>query len=730
MAFTFWDPAGDEPVYASRLNQGAFWHADDLTDLEDTDTTDLPNNAKVLVENDSLSPVASIYLYDKTATDTADGVYIVEPDTGGGRFFRQVGNMDAKQVNLTSHGFTAPALLNKSSGDIRLTIDDGLPKDVTAQTSSPVCARFNAAGTKMFVMSTAGVLYQYSTTATNQAQGATYDSVSHTFGTDYQYFCFNSDDSKIYLTYDNGATEAVEAFSLGTPGTIASVGSSLGTFDPGGANPRGLCMNAAETRIYVVNNNSLDIREITLATPDDITTASSTGTFPFSPEFTDPLDLALTEDGLTAYLLNTNRIYECKFVTAGDIDTFGTPDISFGTGFTTCLGLSITRDASESRLVITDDNSNNIETFTRSTETWVLADASNPLKCMDTWFLTSVTDSNNFIVTKTGTVTITDHGLRGASNPIFSTTDVDDTDWQSLTITQHTWGSAQKIQGVSAGDWIRLQILPGASHQSINSGVYPVTAVDASGLYIRYNNPSIDANTYDLTGLDDTNNRVTVYGAGKPGDVLYASEVPGYLSPFPANGGHVEMPVATIVDANTIRVHCPVGIPPASRNRVIAQFIGRSVSAITDLIGHQRALMLNPQNWKLKVSYNVDDEASHMRIRFANATHRGGEKRRFDSATPAIDNSTSASTFSESAITRADLDLEMEAIGGSDRKSGWGMLVFDGELLHWESQGFSDDGSFAHMAQYYRCDMREAVLSACGVGSAAHVFDITIQRMT
>lgn len=730
MTFAFWDPAGDEPVYASRLNAGSLWEVDDIAELEATDATDLPTNSKVLVQDDGVSPVASLYLYNKSSSDTADGFSIVEPDVGGGRYFRQVGSMDAKQVNLASHGFTAPALLNKSSGDIRLIVDDGLPKDVTAQTGNPVCAQFNAAGTKLFVMGSLGIIYQYSTSVAHQAQGASYDSVFHDFGTDYQYFCFNSDDSKIYLTYDNGATEAVEAFSLGTPGTIASVGSSLGTFDPGGANPRGLCMSADETRIYVVNNNSLDIREITLGTADDITTASSTGTFPLSPEFTSPLDLALTEDGLTAYLLDSNTIYECTFGTAGDIDTFGTPDISFSTGFTTCLGLSITRDASETRLVVTDDNSNNIETFTRSVEGWELADASNPLKCMDTWFLTSVVDSSNFIVTKTGTVTISDHGLRGASNPIFSTTDVDDTDWQSTTITQHTWGSAQKLQGIVAGDWIRMQILPGTGHQSINTGVYPITAVDASGLYLRYNNPSIDANTYDLTGLDDTNNRITVYGAGKAGDVLYASEVPGYLSPFPANGGHVELPVATIIDANTVRVHCPVGIPPASQNRVIAQFIGRSVSAITNLLGHQRASMLNPQNWKLKVSYNVDDESSHMRIRFANATHKGGEKRRFDSATPAIDNSTSASTFSESAITRADLELEMDATGGADRKSGWGMLIFDGELLHWESQGFSDDGSFAHMAQYYRCDMREAVLSACGVGATAHVFDITIQRMT
>lgn len=85
MTFSHWDTSGDEPVYASRLNGGALWFADDIADLKTTDTTDLPNNAKVHVEDTGSGP--AMYLFNKTATDTVDDFNIVAPTTGGGRYF-------------------------------------------------------------------------------------------------------------------------------------------------------------------------------------------------------------------------------------------------------------------------------------------------------------------------------------------------------------------------------------------------------------------------------------------------------------------------------------------------------------------------------------------------------------------------------------------------------------------------------------------------------------------
>lgn len=80
MADNFWDPAGDEPVTASKLQNGSFFGADDVTDLKTVDTSDLADGSKYLE-----SEMLNAYQFSSGSSELSDEYLVVEPTTGGGR---------------------------------------------------------------------------------------------------------------------------------------------------------------------------------------------------------------------------------------------------------------------------------------------------------------------------------------------------------------------------------------------------------------------------------------------------------------------------------------------------------------------------------------------------------------------------------------------------------------------------------------------------------------------
>lgn len=84
MALFFWDANGDEPVYASGLNNGHLGSAVDLADLTGYNTTSLPNKVKAYV------PGYGIYLFDSGSTLSGNGSTVIQPTTGPGRWILDV----------------------------------------------------------------------------------------------------------------------------------------------------------------------------------------------------------------------------------------------------------------------------------------------------------------------------------------------------------------------------------------------------------------------------------------------------------------------------------------------------------------------------------------------------------------------------------------------------------------------------------------------------------------
>lgn len=81
MADTCWDPNGDEPVAASKLNAGASFGAADVADLETVNGSGLPNGTKYTLDSNG-----SVYIYDSGSSATPDSFRVVDPADSVGRF--------------------------------------------------------------------------------------------------------------------------------------------------------------------------------------------------------------------------------------------------------------------------------------------------------------------------------------------------------------------------------------------------------------------------------------------------------------------------------------------------------------------------------------------------------------------------------------------------------------------------------------------------------------------
>lgn len=113
MADTCWDPNGDEPVAASKLNNSATFNADDTADLASIDTTDTPDGMKYMDYADRNG-----YQFNSGSSETADEYYVVKPTTGGGRW---IVGPDSGESEFNSLCYSIPEALPA----VQATLDFG-----------------------------------------------------------------------------------------------------------------------------------------------------------------------------------------------------------------------------------------------------------------------------------------------------------------------------------------------------------------------------------------------------------------------------------------------------------------------------------------------------------------------------------------------------------------------------------------------------------------------------
>jgi len=134
MADNFWDPAGDEPVAASRLNNGAVFSANDVTDLKTVDTTDCPNGEKYITDDNG-----NLYIFDSGSSATPDDYNVVQPTVGGGRFILKSSGGSVSTITASQTAVNNARYILNSSGRIYVA----LPASSTAGNILELSARNN-----------------------------------------------------------------------------------------------------------------------------------------------------------------------------------------------------------------------------------------------------------------------------------------------------------------------------------------------------------------------------------------------------------------------------------------------------------------------------------------------------------------------------------------------------------------------------------------------------------
>ena len=235
--------------------------------------------------------------------------------------------------------FSAPEAAPVSSGwtaDMSLVSYDNITLSVVSQGNYPTGMKFNDNGTKMYMLDSSGVIYEYDLSTAFDLSTSTYNNVSFdssaqessTYG-----FDFNDDGTKLYIVgfsdgkvYQYGLSTAYDLSTIAYSNVFFGISSQASLASD-------ITFNIDGTKMYVVGYGTKDIFQYTLSTGFDVSTASynsisinvdSVEQSPFSIEF--------NPDGTKMYMVGNNldTVQQFSLTSAFDISTATYDNVSFG----------------------------------------------------------------------------------------------------------------------------------------------------------------------------------------------------------------------------------------------------------------------------------------------------------------------------------------------------------------------------------------------------------------
>ena len=200
--------------------------------------------------------------------------------------------------------------------DVSTASYDSVSFSASSQDLSVAGVYFKPDGTKMYLVGYTGdSVYQYSLSTSWDLSTASYDSVSYSVASQASTpfaLVFGADGSKMFVT--DGSSDAVKEYSLSTDWDI-STASYQTSFDVSSqdTNPYGLDFNPDGDKMYIVGITSDAVYEYDLSTAWDISTASyNSVSFSVSAQATTPVSMRFRSDGQKLYIsgAGTDTIYQ------------------------------------------------------------------------------------------------------------------------------------------------------------------------------------------------------------------------------------------------------------------------------------------------------------------------------------------------------------------------------------------------------------------------------------
>jgi sugar lactone lactonase YvrE len=244
-------------------------------------------------------------------------------------------NNDGTKLYMVGIGTQAVYQYSLSTSfDLSTASYNSVSFSVISQDNSPRGVVFNTSGTKMYMVGAAtGNVYQYSLSTAFDLSTASYDSVSFNVvnpAVDAAYsLAFNNDGTKMYVSSGLGS---VYQYSLSTAFDLSTASYDSVSFSVAGQEtPSGIVFTTDGTKMYAVGSVTDTVYQYSLSTAFDLSTTSyDSVSFSVAGQEVNPYDLAFNSDGTKMYIVGATNdtIYQYSTVL-----TTASLDLSSGSVF-------------------------------------------------------------------------------------------------------------------------------------------------------------------------------------------------------------------------------------------------------------------------------------------------------------------------------------------------------------------------------------------------------------
>ena len=219
----------------------------------------------------------------------------------------------------------------------------GATLDTSTQFTGQGGVVFNADGTKLYaVAATNSAVYQYTLSTPYDLSTATYDSVSLDVSGEAsspQDLIFNADGTKLYIINSAGGSSAVYQYTLSTPYDLSTATYDSVSLDVSGEMGFARCLvfNGDGSALFAGANGNTNVYEYTLSTPYDLSTATYDSAVNFSAETTNVQDVEFGDAGRVFLLCrfgsgSASHIYRYTLSTPYDLSTATYDGVSISVG--------------------------------------------------------------------------------------------------------------------------------------------------------------------------------------------------------------------------------------------------------------------------------------------------------------------------------------------------------------------------------------------------------------
>jgi sugar lactone lactonase YvrE len=323
--------------------------------------------------------------------------YTISEDTSpNSMFFKSDGT---KMYVIGDQNNTVYQYTLSTPWDVSTASYDSKSFDVTSEGVTPFHMYMNSSGTKMFILQTSNVIFQYTLSTPYDVSTASYDSISYDTSSqdsNSRGLFFKSDGSKMFVL--GNTTDSVYQYTVSIAWNLESVayGGRSFTIDPHDTFPAGLFIKSDGTKLYFAGDLSNTVYQYTLSTPYDVSTALyDDKSYDMTSEVTTPSSISFKTDGTKMYVLDltSNAVYQYTLSVAWDVSTASYDSVRIFVWGQDTFPKGIFFKTDGAKMYMVGDNNNEVYQYTLSAS-WDLSTATYDSES----FYVGNEDSNPFAI--------------------------------------------------------------------------------------------------------------------------------------------------------------------------------------------------------------------------------------------------------------------------------------------------------------------------------------------